>query len=238
MTFSPSCVKKNKPEIQAGIDACDHCKMVIEQLNQASAYIYQSEFRTFCSPACLLTDYETVRSQMTFEEQQIYFSDYDSKALTPADSIFFLLTKSLPTVMNSGVLCFRSINRADSFIRSGEETVTHWLGYQIRCGTPDKSFNLTFSENRLSPEVIVLDKNELAEIIIHVKEQLSNGEDDFFIKGYEEIGKIRIDPEEPTIFRILAHRPGAGFPIISSKNQKILGMIKVRGAHTADEELM
>ena len=39
-------------------------------------------------------------------------------------------------------------------------------------------------------------------------------------------------------FRLLALRPGAGFPVVRAGSDEPLGMMKVAGAHTADEEAM
>ena len=54
----PGCVGNDVPEIQAGVDACRHCRMVISQANQAAAYTRDGEFHTFCNPLCLLKDLE------------------------------------------------------------------------------------------------------------------------------------------------------------------------------------
>ncbi len=43
---------------------------------------------------------------------------------------------------------------------------------------------------------------------------------------------------EETTLRLIAIRPGAGFPVIDADSGTALGMIKVIGAHTLDEEEM
>ena len=42
--------------------------------------------------------------------------------------------------------------------------------------------------------------------------------------------------EEPVSFRLLASRPGSGFPVVDTGTDEVLGVVVVRGAHTADEE--
>ena len=58
------------------------------------------------------------------------------------------------------------------------------------------------------------------------------------IRGYPEIGQIVVEPsDEPTEIRFFATRPGIGFPILAADEQA-LGMMRVTGAHTADEEAL
>ncbi len=58
------------------------------------------------------------------------------------------------------------------------------------------------------------------------------------VRGYPEIEEVVVTPsEETTELRFFATRPGAGFPVIGSDGQA-LGMIRVTGAHTSDEEAM
>ena len=42
--------------------------------------------------------------------------------------------------------------------------------------------------------------------------------------------------DEPARFRLLATRPGAGFPVIDTASDEPVGSLVVAGAHTADEE--
>jgi len=63
------------------------------------------------------------------------------------------------------------------------------------------------------------------------------GERVLAIKGYPELEPVEVPPgAEPVSFRLLASRPGAGFPIVDTGTDEVLGVLVVRGPHTADEE--
>jgi hypothetical protein len=139
--------------------------------------------------------------------------------------------------MNSGVLCFNNLGRAEHFLKNPQEHVVNWIDYQLKYGIPDKVINVTVAANKLSPEVIVLKKNELVELLFHNED--GNRKYVFFIKGYDELGEIKLDPTIDSLaFRMLANKPGAGFPIINAIDTELMGMIKVMGAHTADEDVL
>ncbi len=56
------------------------------------------------------------------------------------------------------------------------------------------------------------------------------------IKGYPEIEPATVPATGAQIeLRFMATRPGAGFPIEDISGGQPLGMLKVSGAHTADE---
>ena len=60
-----------------------------------------------------------------------------------------------------------------------------------------------------------------------------------FLKGYEEMKLIGIKAGgAPVKVRMLADKPGAGFPFVRISDNQIIGMVKVTGAHTTDEEAM
>jgi hypothetical protein len=231
------CDNKEIPEIQTGLDTCSHCQMVISQLNQACGYFYKNEFVTFCSPGCLLNDYENYRKEGVVNPQKIYFVDFVSKEFIHADSTKFLLTNSLPTVMNSGVLCFTSEQIAKTFKRQDNELITDWLGYRIQRGTPDEVLNIVITSEGITPDVIVLSKNQIVEWIFQANDLKKTFE--FYLKGYESMGNIILDEKIRIVrTRMLSDKPGAGFPFINVEDDKPLGMLKVMGSHTQDEEVM
>ena len=233
----PGCVGNDVPEIQAGVDACRHCRMVISQANQAAAYTRDGEFHTFCNPLCLLKDLEKQGWRAGADKATFLFADYETGSLMAADTTYFLLTETLPTVMRSGVLCFGSEAQARSYLRLDEEVVTDWRGFRVKRGTPHKTVQIILGESGLSPEIIVLDKNDIVELII-TKENPGR-EYTLSIKGYEKVGEIVLPEGTETVrVRLLTDKPGIGFPIINTEKGSSLGMLRVLGAHTADEEAL
>jgi hypothetical protein len=231
------CKSEYKPEIVAGIDECNHCKMVITQTNQACGFYHDNNFKTFCSPSCLLSSYEKLKKDNIIKDSNIFFTDYETKHFVRSDSTFFLFTKSRPTVMNSGILCFASAKRVESFKNQPEEIITDWKKYQVLAGSPDKIMEIKLSGNKLEPAIVVCNKNEIIHLEIKKNDQIRY--QFIFIRGYEEMGKFKFPEGESLLtIKLMADKPGSGFPIIMDGIDQPIGMLKVLGAHTMDEEVM
>lgn len=231
------CKADQKPQIQSGIDNCKHCNMIISQTNQACGFFKENNFVTFCSPSCLLADYENLEDKNMIKNTQIYFTDYNTKIFMPSDSTFFLLTKSIPTVMNSGVVCFNSLENAKMLKREPEDIVTDWRKYKVLAGTPDKIIKIKINNFQMNPGVLVFNKNDIIQLEIekigHINNILIS------IKGYEEVGNFIFTEGISFItVKMIADKPGSGFPIMMEGIDQPIGMIKVLGAHTLDEEVM
>jgi len=232
-----ACENQAKPEIHADIDNCVRCGMVISQVNQGAGFFHENEFVTFCSPTCLVRDYQEINEQQRPALVQVYFADFPTSAFVRADSTHFLLTGHISTVMNSGTLCFRNKSAAENNMRHQDEILADWELFQTLKGLPDKVVNIILSPDGMEPEIVVLNKNEIIEWIFKASEEKSTGE--FYLKGYEEFGTIDIpSADEPVRFRMKASKPGSGFPVVRMDNDKIMGMVKISGAHTSDEEVM
>lgn len=233
----PACQGEVKLAVVAGVDACHRCSMVIDQVNQASGYIQNGELVTFDSPGCLLASYDQLRIQGDPLPEQIFFVDYQEGTWHPAPETAFLLTKHIPTVMNSGVVCFGSTEAAGAMKQYDSEKVTDWLGYRTARGLPDKEVDVSFGLSGMSPEVVEVAKGELIlwrAVGIDLAEDLK-----ITLKGYPEVGSINVPATgEEVSFRLLAVRPGDGFPVIETESGRPLGRMKVSGAHTLDEEEM
>jgi len=234
--FFAGCSHQQSPEISTGIDGCALCNMTITQANQACGFYWAKQFVTFDSPGCLVQRYGSIKKEGGLVPSELYFADFNTSRLIPADSTFFLLTKHLPTVMNAGVLCFENQAAASALQEHSDEIITDWIGYWTLRGTPDRTIVLTASHTAFDPEVVILNKGELVQWRVD-GEQLTS-DLIFRVEGYNKIGEITVPASDEVHFRMYADRPGAGFPIINSANNQPLGMIKVEGAHTEDEEAM
>jgi hypothetical protein len=224
------------PEVVPGIDACNECGMVIDQPGQACGYFSDGEFVTFDSPACLLRSYEALRKTGTEPLPGVHVADYVSAAMHPAETSAFLLTDHRPTVMNGGVLCFADRAAAEAQRKHEDEVVTDWAGFRTARGEPDRVLEVSFGPTGMVPEIVEAAKGEL----VLWRAQGSGLERDLVIavKGYPEVGSVVLPASgEPVVFRLRAERPGAGFPVVGDEG-KPLGMLKVSGAHTADEEAL
>lgn len=233
----PACQDEMKLEVVSGVDSCDRCNMVIDQVNQASGFIQNGELVTFDSPGCLLASYEGLRTQGEALPEEVFFVDYHQGTWHPAQETAFLLTEHIPTVMNSGVVCFGSTEAAQAMMQHDNEKVTDWIGYRTSRGVPDKEVEVSFGLSGMSPEVVEVEKGEL---VIWRATGIDLAEDmRITLKGYPEVGSITVPATgEEVSFRLMALRPGAGFPVVETESGKALGRMRVSGAHTLDEEEM
>jgi hypothetical protein len=224
-------------EVIAGVDACHQCSMVIDQTNQACGYLENRELVPFDSPGCLLKSLEQLKAEGARLPDRIFFADYQDGTWHPAESTTFLLTDRIPTVMNARVLCFSSSEAADALRQHEDETVTDWPGYRTARGNPDTVLKIRFHTDAMDPEVAEVSKGDL--VLWKVTGEGLEDDLEITIKGYPEAGTITVpaDGSEVT-FRIMARRPGSGFPVVGSKSDTPFGRLKVTGAHTLDEEEM
>ena len=228
------CGGEPTPEIMAGVDGCASCSMVIDRVNEAAGWVAGGDFVPFCSPGCLLAEYDALRKSGQQPPQAIFFADYRDGVFTPAVETAFLLTDHLPTVMNAQVICFNSVLAAEEMRLHDDEIVTDWTGYRVLRGEPDTVIETVFGDDGMDPEVVTANKGDIVLWLASgdaLEEDLS-----WFIKGYPEVEPPPVSAAgDPTELRFMATRPGAGFPIERKTDGAPLGMLKVSGAHTAEE---
>jgi hypothetical protein len=229
------CSGEVTPQVTAGVDACANCNMVIQEVNQAAGWIEDGEFVPFDSPGCLLARFETLRHSGEAPPEDLYFADLESGFFHPARAVTFLLTSHRHTVMNSGALVFGSRAAAERAREREDEMITDWTGYRTLRGTPDRQVEVILGPDGLTPDRIEVDKGEL--VLWTVESALDEGERSIAVKGYPDLDPVRVVAGEgPVSFRLLATRPGSGFPVVESGTEEVLGVMVVRGPHTADEQ--
>jgi hypothetical protein len=232
-----ACSGEVEPEISRGIDGCRECGMVIDQTGQACGYVAGSEFETFDSPTCLLKAYEARDRRGEELPVEIYFADYEDSSLHPAGETTFLLTDHVPTVMESGALCFASREAAEAARQHEDELLTDWPGFQLARGVPDRVLEVRFEAGGMVPDVVESAKGEL--LLWKVRVGGLEGDLSVSIRGYPEVGTVTVPASgDEVVFRMKALRPGAGFPVVRTDTGEALGALKVLGAHTPDEEAL
>ena len=227
------CANEPDIEIHAGIDVCDECHMIIDQVNQASGYVLDRDFITFDSPGCLLRSYESLSKATRPHPADIYFADYRDGTLHNADNVAFLLTSHIPTVMNARVIVFADRDAAGQAMEYADELVTDWMGYRTVRGTPDITVEILVGPDGMEPDMVEVAKDDL--VLFRVTGQGLSGALTLSFSGYPEVTAITIPADGDLVeTRVLASRPGTGFPIVGDDGQP-MGMMRVTGAHTADE---
>ncbi len=230
-----SCDAGREPAITAGVDGCAACGMVIDDERQACLFVVDREIHTFCSPGCLLKSFESRRKQRAEPPERVLFADYEERGLHDADSVTFLLTGRIPTVMSWGILGFTDAERARRLRQDDRELLVDWLGLRTLRGELDRTVELVLTPEGFDPAVVELAKGELVELEIEGR-GLERGVV-VRLRGYDELGELEIRASgAPSRARLLASRPGAGFPFVRTEDGAVLGQIRVAGAHTADEE--
>ena len=228
------CGGEPTPEIMAGVDGCASCGMVIDRVNEAAGWIEGGDFVPFCSPGCLLAEHDALRKSGQTPPDAVFLADYRDGTFAPAVKTAFLLTDHMPTVMNARVICFNSVMAAADMRQYEDEVVTDWTGYRVLRGEPDTVIDTVFRPDGMDPEVVTTNKGD----IVLWRARSAGLEEDltWAIKGYPEVEPAIVAATGAEIeLRVMATRPGAGFPIESVSDGEPLGMIKVSGAHTADE---
>ena len=229
------CSREVTPAVVAGVDSCANCNMVIDEVNQAAGWIQDGQFVTFDSPGCLLARYEALRKSGEPLPEELFFADYQNSFFHPAAVVAFLLTSHRPTVMGSGALAFGDPAAAEAVHEHDDEIVTNWVGYRTARGVPDREVEVSFGPHGMVPDRVEVKKGEL--VAWKARSAAEVGELVVAIRGYPELDPVGVVAgEEPVSFRLLASRPGSGFPVVDTGTDEVLGVVVVRGAHTADEE--
>ncbi|NIM19376.1 MAG: hypothetical protein GTO51_03245 [Candidatus Latescibacteria bacterium] len=231
------CSADTQPKIAQGVDGCSSCGMIIDKINEASGYYLDKEFKPFCSVGCLLRSYEARRKQHQRLPDRVYFADYLGGGFLPSDSTTFLLTKHIRTVMGWGIIGFADPDSASEHKQHDDEMIVDWVELRTVRGEPDRTISLVFTMSGMIPEVAEIEKGELIEWEIEGRQL----EEDLLVqvRGYEELGEIVIPASGDIIrVRMLAVKPGAGFPLVRSGSEEVLGRIRVSGFHTPEEEEM
>ncbi len=231
-----ACAGEVRPSVTAGLDSCAQCNMVIDQLNQACGFVRDGHFVTFDSIGCLLASYDGLRRGDPPPPTEIYVADYLTAEFVKVEETVILLTRRIPTVMGSGALCFVTRDGAEATRTADDEELTDWLGFRRLRGEPDAVAEIAVTPGGLVPEIIDVGKGDLVLLRLDGGQLAERAV--ISVRGYPEIGDVSVGPgAEPTELRFFAVRPGAGFPVLGPDGEA-LGMIRVTGAHTADEEAM
>jgi hypothetical protein len=234
---SGACSREVTPAVVAGVDACRQCGMVIDHVNQACGYEAEGEFVTFDSPMCLLRSYEARRAEGRPAPVAVHFADYHDASFHVAEEVTFLLTDRVPTVMEGRVLCFASHESAAAMREHPDDVLADWVGFRTRRGRPDVVVEVVLAADGMAPEVVEAAKGDL--VLLRARGQSLDRTLAITVTGYPEAGTVSLPTSGDEVeFRILAQRPGAGFPIIDADTGDPLGRLRISGAHTMDEEAM
>jgi copper chaperone NosL len=94
------------PPIALDETACDHCGMLVSDLNFAAAYRTEDgEGRVFDDVGCML-------EELPASGARTWVKDFDSSEWLDAEAAFFVRSPSISTPMGSGIVAFAAIEAA------------------------------------------------------------------------------------------------------------------------------
>ena len=235
--ISLGCDTGGKPAISVGVDACSLCNMVIDTPRQACGYFVRGAFKPFDSPACMLRSHDALSGDARPTRSDLFFADYRTGEMHSAEGVALLLTDHVNTVMNGRVICFGDREGAQAHLQHEDERVVDWMGYRLLRGAPDRREAIQVHPGEIRPASVAVRKGELVELVLTGRGLRADQR--IGIRGYEEVGAVRVSASgEPSAVRFWATRPGDGFPVVDLEDGKALGMLKVLGPHTSDEEAL
>ena len=116
------CSEEKPPEIQLGTDKCDMCGMIISEKRYAGVYYSTSEkiWKKFDDIGCLIME---MRKKGDAKSGSVYVFDYESEELIKADKAYYVVSKDVWTPMNTGIVAFKSKEKAEKFAGEHEGRV-------------------------------------------------------------------------------------------------------------------
>ncbi len=229
LAFS-ACQMKVEPGIDAGIDECENCTMIIQDVDQGAVAIdVNEELHTFCSPVCLINEFDKLKEAGAAQSWRSYLFDHADNTAIPASEAF-IVHGDFRTAMGYGLLAFHTKESADEFAGEVSGEIVTWNDLRLNHEGPDVSIELS-SENIQQPDTYEATRGE---IIYVLYKNVSDSEETITLSGYDFA--MIAQPRSTGNGVFVADKPGQGFAFQKS-NGTILGMLFVGGDHTAEEAI-
>jgi hypothetical protein len=225
-----SCRMKVEPGIKAGIDECEHCTMIIQDIDQgAVAADVDEQLHTFCNPICLIYEFNKLKKAGNQPSWQNYLFDHGDETAVPAPDAF-IVHGDFQTAMGHGLLAFHTRESAVQFAGEVSGEMIAWDDLRINHENPDVSVQLS-SEIVQEPDVFEALRGE----IIQVSYDNNTGlQEVITLSGYDFA--LTVEPGSSGRAAFIADKPGQGFAFQGSDG-RILGMLFVGGDHTSEEAI-
>lgn len=228
-SLAVSCQMKVEPAIDANIDNCENCSMLIQNVDHGAVAIdSEEELHTFCSPVCYLITTNKFKTEQLPITGTVYLFDHNT--LQPVESSSaFIVHGDFPTAMGHGLLAFAGKTDADAFAEEVDGEILSWDDLRLRYETPDQHIDLTNSSAD-SPQAIEVSKGQIISVTFaNAKAEAVEIE----LTGYDF--RMTVEPESEATDLFVADMPGQGF--VFQHGNQILATLFVSGAHTSEEEL-
>ena len=224
-----SCKGKVEPAIQSGIDECENCTMIINNVDQGAVAIDSEEqTHTFCSPVCMISWINSMKQREKIAADQYYLFDHNDFGPLLADNSI-IVHGDFNTAMGYGLLTFGDEVAAKSFASESRGEILNWNDLRLEHEIPDKNIILD-CDTGAEPAAFEVNKNQLISFCI---ENPSVQGCRISLKGYDLEFKLNSDS---SCARFVADKPGQGFVFVNYEN-KILASLHVTGEHTDEEKI-
>jgi len=221
-----SCQMKVEPMIDANLDECEHCTMIIQDIDHGAVLIDSEEnLHTYCSPVCMILEKKKYQASGSTVPISKYLFDHISKTAIPVLKAI-IVHGDFHTAMGHGLLAFADKSEAENFASEVNGVLMSWDDLRINHESPDVKIEL--SEESQNIEV---KKNDL--ILVNY----NNSDSDtalISLLGYDFSMSVEPGVERSALF--VATKPGQGF--MFQKNGTVnLATLFVVGEHTAEEAI-
>ncbi len=223
-----SCGVKVEPGLEAGVDQCENCSMVIEHIDHGAVAIDQQELmHTFCSPVCLILDANANGTPKSTMQSLIYLFDHESSQPIPAAKAV-IVHGDFQTTMGHGLLAFASSAGAESFAAEVQGDILDWNDLRTRHETPDMELALT-SGDPGDPTVFEVERGSLVAVQFANDDTLATT---VKLDGYDF--ELAVPAASVESGKFVATLPGQGF-VFRNQAGEILASLVVSGDHTVEE---
>lgn len=221
---------KVEPAIEVGIDECEHCSMIIQNVDQGAVAIDSGEqLHTFCNPVCLIKEIDKLKREGTRPSWQAYlFGHGDDSAISVSNA--FIVHGEFETAMGYGLLAFKTRESADKFASELSGEVISWDDLRLEHEYPDVSIKL-LSEKAGETDAFEALRGEIVQVIYNND---TDQAETITLSGYGF--RLQIQPRSKGEGAFVANKPGQGFSF-ERFDGTVLGMLFVGGDHTAEEAI-
>ncbi|MCP4634191.1 MAG: hypothetical protein GY855_14800 [candidate division Zixibacteria bacterium] len=225
-----SCQMKIEPTIDAGIDECQHCTMIIQNVDQGSVTITdEEELSTFCSPVCLILDKNMRKAQTKSSDIYEYLFDHIDNTPIPAQKAY-IVHGDFNSAMGHGLLAFSKEFHAERFAAGVSGEILSWNDLRRQHETPDKYLEINISKED-NPVVFEVLKDQVVSVTIN---NSTLQEIKVILTGYDF--EVEIPANDKLIDKLIADKPGQGF-VFQDSNSNVLASLIVKGDHTDEEAI-
>jgi copper chaperone NosL len=113
------------PAIRYGEDACDHCRMIINEPRFAASYVTEShETRRFDDIGNMLAHYAQFKEKVA----AFWVHDYESEEWLRAEEAHYVISSQIQTPMGHGVVAFADATQAERLAGAHDGRVLDFSG--------------------------------------------------------------------------------------------------------------